>query len=79
VACRASTEIRVADQRMRQLIIERSIGLGQIVALLGGDAQFELDEVGDEPGEFWRRYRMWGDSFGYVITETFPKDLYAGP
>jgi len=79
VACRASTEIQVADERMRQLIIERSIGLGQIVALLGGDAQFELDEVGDEPGEFWRRYRMWGDGFAYVITETFPKDLYAGP
>jgi chorismate-pyruvate lyase len=79
VACRASTEVRVADERMRQLIIQRSIGLGQIVALLGGSAQFELDEVGDEPSEFWRRYRMWGDRFAYVITETFPKDLYAGP
>jgi chorismate-pyruvate lyase len=79
VACRASTEVRVADERMRQLIIDRSIGLGQIVALLGGSAQFQLDEVGDEPGEFWRRYRMWGDRFAYVITETFPKDLYAGP
>jgi chorismate-pyruvate lyase len=78
VACRATTEIRVADERMRQLIIERSIGLGQIVALLGERTQFELDEVADEPDEFWRRYRMWGDSFSYVITETFPKELYAG-
>jgi hypothetical protein len=79
VVCRATTEIRVADERMRQLIIERSVGLGQIVALLGESAQFELDQVADEPGRFWRRYRMWGDSFSYVITETFPKDLYAGP
>jgi chorismate-pyruvate lyase len=79
VACAATTEIRVADARMRQLIIERSIGLGQIVALLGERTNFELDEVGDEPDRFWRRYRMWGDSFDYVITETFPKELYAGP
>jgi chorismate-pyruvate lyase len=79
VACRATTEIRVADERMRQLIVERSVGLGQIVALLGERAQFELEEVADEPDEFWRRYRMWGDSFSYIITETFPKGLYAGP
>jgi len=79
VACRATTEIRVGDARMRQLIVERSIGLGQIVALLGENANFELDEVADEPDVFWRRYRMWGDSFSYVITETFPKDLYGGP
>ncbi len=78
VACRATTEIRVGDARMRQLIVERSIGLGQIVALLGERTNFELDEVADEPDVFWRRYRMWGDSFTYVITETFPKDLYGG-
>ena len=79
VACSAATEIRVDDARMRQLIIERSIGLGQIVTLLGERTNFELDEVGDEPDRFWRRYRMWGDSFHYVITETFPTELYAGP
>ena len=79
VACSATTEIRVDDARMRQLIIERSIGLGQIVTLLGERTNFELDEVGDEPDRFWRRYRMWGDSFHYVVTETFPTELYAGP
>jgi chorismate-pyruvate lyase len=77
VACRATTEIRVSDERIRQLIVERSIGLGQIIALLDERAAFELEEVADQPDTFWRRYRMWGDSFDYLITETFPKDLYA--
>lgn len=79
VACSATTEIRVDDPRVRQLIVERSIGLGQIVALLGEKATVELDEVGDGADTFWRRYRMWGDGFSYVITETFAKELYAAP
>ena len=58
-------------------IVERSIGLGQIVALLGEKATVELDEVGDGADTFWRRYRMWGDGFSYIITETFAKELYA--
>lgn len=78
VVCSASTEIVVRDERIRELIADGSVGLGQIVALLGVRATFELAAVGSDDDAFWRRYRMGGDGFDYVITETFPAGLYGG-
>ena len=71
IACRADTVVHVEDDRMRELIVERSIGLGQIAALLGVRTNFELDDVGEDDAWFWRHYRLWGDGFEYRITETF--------
>jgi chorismate-pyruvate lyase len=76
VACRADALVHVEDPRMRELIVEGSIGLGQIAVLLGVRTTFELDEVGEDDGHFWRRYRLWGDGFEYRITERFDQDLY---
>jgi hypothetical protein len=76
VACHADAVVRVEDARMRELIVERSIGLGQIAALLGVRTNFELDDVGADGAHFWRTYRLWGDGFEYRITETFADDLY---
>ncbi len=75
--CRADTDVHVDDTRIRELIVERSIGLGQISALLGVRTAFELQEAGQEDTTFWRRYRLWGDGFQYRIQETFPAILYA--
>lgn len=76
VVCAATAEIEVRDERIRELIADGSVGLGQIVALLGVRATFELADVGHDRVAFWRRYRMAGDGFEYVITETFPAHLY---
>ena len=76
VACRATTEIDVADPRIREMIVERNLGLGQIATLLGVRTSFELDEVGQEASTFWRTYRLWGEGFRFRITETFPAELY---
>ncbi|HKE74818.1 MAG TPA: hypothetical protein VKB57_14450 [Acidimicrobiales bacterium] len=78
VACSAVTEIEVRDPRIRELIADGTVGLGQIVALLGVRANFELVDVGSDDGTFWRRYHMAGDGFDYLITETFPVWLYGG-
>jgi chorismate-pyruvate lyase len=76
VVCRAATEIDVVDPRIREMIVERNLGLGQIATLLGVRTSFELDEVGQETGSFWRMYRLWGEGFRFRITETFPAELY---
>jgi hypothetical protein len=74
--CRAATEIHVADAGIREMIVERRIGLGQIAALVGVPTSFELDEAAQEERTFWRTYRLWGDEFEFRITETFPCQLY---
>jgi chorismate-pyruvate lyase len=76
VTCRAHTDIDVEDGQIRQLIIERSIGLGQITALLGVRSTFDLESADQDDSTFWRTYRLWGDGFEYRITETFPAGLY---
>ncbi|MGH8773894.1 MAG: hypothetical protein ACRDWI_01555 [Jiangellaceae bacterium] len=76
VTCRAETEVHVEDRLMRELIAERSIGLGQISTLLGVRTNFELEAAAEDETSFWRRYRLWGDGFQFRITETFPGELY---
>jgi hypothetical protein len=76
VACRAEALVHVEDGAMRELIVEGSVGLGQIAALLGVRTGFELDEVGEDDRQFWRRYRLSGDGFEYRITERFDQELY---
>jgi hypothetical protein len=78
VACSANTEVEVEDEQIRELIADGSIGLGQIVALLGVRATFELTDVGGDATTFWRIYHLAGDGFDYTITETFPAWLYGG-
>jgi chorismate-pyruvate lyase len=77
VACSAVSDIHVDDARMRELIIERNIGLGQISALLDLRTTFELLDAGRDDGTFWREYLLSGERFRYRIHERFPTDLYA--
>ena len=74
--CQATTAIHVADPGIREMIVERRIGLGQIATLVGVPTSFELDEAAQEERSFWRAYRLWGDEFEFRITETFPCHLY---
>jgi hypothetical protein len=76
VACTAETTIHVSDSTVRELVVERRHGLGQIAVLLGVPTSFELEQAAQDVDRFWRRYRMWGSGFEFRITETFPDHLY---
>lgn len=78
VACHAETTATVRDLRIRQLLTETGMGIGQITALLGLRTTFELDDAGEGGGMFWRAYRLYGEGFDYRITEVFQADLYDG-
>jgi chorismate-pyruvate lyase len=77
VACHAVSVVHVEDDRVRELVVEQNIGLGQISALLGIRTTFELVDAGRDDGTFWRDYLMAGEGFEYRIHESFPADLYS--
>jgi chorismate-pyruvate lyase len=80
IVCRTASTARVTDPEIRRLMLEGTLGLGQIVATLGVETHFALEEVGQDAEQFWRSYRLWGDGFSFRIRETFPAPLYAtGP
>jgi chorismate-pyruvate lyase len=70
VACRASAILEVDRPDIRELVEAGIHGLGQILTLLGIPATFELEDVGDDP-VLWRRYRLGGQGFSFLITERF--------
>jgi hypothetical protein len=78
VVCTAVSDVHVEDPRVRELIVERNIGLGQISTLLGIRTTFELLDAGRDDGTFWRDYVLAGTGFEYRIRESFPADLYEG-
>jgi chorismate-pyruvate lyase len=77
VVVRAVTDVTVADPDVRALVEAQTMGLGQIVASLAARTNFELEDVGRGSGTFWRRYRLEGPGFTYLIREEFPTILYA--
>ncbi len=77
VVVRAVTDITVDDPHVRSLVETQAMGLGQIVASLEARTSFELEDVGRGAGTFWRRYRLEGPGFTYLIREEFPMILYA--
>lgn len=76
--CFAYTEAEITDPEVRRMILAKELGVGQITALHRAMAFFQLDEVGEDGDDFWRTYRLWGDSFTYRIRERFPGGLYSG-
>ena len=76
VVCRARTDVVVEDDEVRRLLRERNMGLGQIVQLLRIPTSFDLKEVGEEDGVFWRVYQLRGAGFSCCVRESFPASLY---
>jgi hypothetical protein len=76
VVCHAVTEAHVTDPKIRRLILETEMGLGQITAALKLQSSYALDEVGQNTAQFWRLYQLSGDGFSFRIRETFPNKLY---
>jgi hypothetical protein len=76
VVCHADTTIHVTDHAVDTLLRESSLGIGQIISILGRRTTFSLQDVGQDDVHFWRSYRMWGEGFDYHITESFEQRLY---
>jgi chorismate-pyruvate lyase len=77
VVVQASTTVEVDRDDVRELVEGNEHGLGQILILLGIPATFELEEVGEDHGNIWRRYHIRGDRVAYTITEVFPRAAYS--
>jgi hypothetical protein len=77
VVVRAVSDITVHDEHVRSLVEAQQMGIGQIVASLDVRTDFELEDVGRGEGTFWRRYRLEGPGFTYLVREEFPTILYA--
>jgi chorismate-pyruvate lyase len=76
VVCRASAMLEVERPDLRELIEAGTDGLGQILALLDVATTFELEDVGND-GLLWRRYRLWGEGFSFLITEQFATEAFS--
>jgi hypothetical protein len=77
VVVRATSDITVTDDHVRSLVEAQQMGIGQIVASLDVRTAFVLEDVGRGEGTFWRRYRLEGPGFTYLVREEFPTILFA--
>ena len=77
VVVRAASDITVSDDHVRSLVEAQQMGIGQIVASLDVRTDFVLEDVGRGEGTFWRRYRLEGPGFTYLVREEFPTILFA--
>jgi hypothetical protein len=75
VVCRASATLDIDRNDLHELIEARIHGLGQMLALLDLATTFELEEVGNG-GVLWRRYRLRGEGFSFLITEQFAPEAF---
>ncbi|HEY1636474.1 MAG TPA: hypothetical protein VGF64_17070 [Acidimicrobiales bacterium] len=76
VVCRASATLEVDRKDLRELIDARIHGLGQILTVLDIAAAFELEDVGNDR-VLWRRYRLSGEGFLFVISEHFAPEAFS--
>ena len=76
VVCRAQTRVEARNELVRKLVVERNLGLGQILTSLGLRSTFVLGAAGRTDEVLWRKYRLEGDGFTYRIREELPRALY---
>lgn len=76
VVCTADSALKIARKDIRQEVLARQLGIGQILEKLGVTPRFDLLEVGHDPECFWREYELKAEGVSYRITEVFPSDLY---
>ena len=76
VVCRANTQITTIRDIVERLIMEKKLGLGQIMTYLGVNSKFRLLDVGSDDSSFWRTYKLDGEGICYRISEIFSRELY---
>ena len=73
---RADSTITTTRAEIENLIMERNLGLGQIMEKLGIRPEFNLLEADQDGDDFWRVYELLGHEVTYRIKEVFPQRLY---
>jgi hypothetical protein len=76
VVCQAESELDIGNAEIRERVLARNMGIGQVLETLGVRPSFQLNEVGQTPELFWRVYTLRGPGVTYKIKETFPQLLY---
>ena len=76
VVCHADSHITLTLDKVRQEVLAKQMGIGQILEALEIRPKFRLLEVGRGNRAFWRLYKLEGPGVVYRITETFPEELY---
>ena len=76
VVCHADSQITLTLDKVREELLAKQKGIGQILEALGIRPEFRLLEVGRGDGDFWRVYKLEGPGVVYRITETFPEGLF---
>ena len=76
VVCHADSQITLTLDKVREQVLAKQMGIGQILEALEIRPKFRLLEVGRGNGAFWRLYELEGPGVVYRITETFPEELY---
>ncbi len=75
---KAESAIYTAREDVRALVLERKLGLGQIMEKLGIRPEFKLIEAAQDDEHFWRVYKLHAPDVTYTIKETFPQCHYRG-
>ncbi len=73
---RAASTIATTREDVRDLVLEQTLGLGQIMEKLGIRPAFKLLEADQDDDDFWRVYELDGGAVLYRIKEIFPQRHY---
>jgi hypothetical protein len=76
VVCQASSQLTIQAPEIREQVLARDLGIGQVLETQGLRPSIELDQVGRNDLQFWRAYTLRAPGVTYVIKETFPQVLY---
>ena len=76
VVCAAESTLYLDREDIRQAVMDKQMGIGQILEELDVRVRFRLLSVGRDMGHFWREYELKGLGVKYWISERFPRALY---
>ena len=73
---KAESVITTSREDVRDLLLEKQLGLGQIMEKLGIRPEFKLVEANQDYETFWRVYQLLGSGVTYRIREEVPQCYY---
>jgi chorismate-pyruvate lyase len=78
--CTATSVVTIEDRHYADLMVHKSVSIGQLFALAGVLPDFELVECGRTDGDrsgaaFWRKYRLSAPRIDCVIIEHFGANI----
>ena len=76
IVCTANSQLTVTRPDVLEKVLSQEIGIGQVLAVLDVRPAFELLEVGQDAGSFWRSYQLAAPGVVYRISESFSQVLY---